>query len=244
MQPGSVDVWLADVDTVGPTLDELEARLMLLPERERFRAAGMTHVADAQRWIRARIALRLVLATHVGIGAARTPFALSPHGKPHLNSADLQFSISHSGARLLVAVSREGPVGVDVETRATVDMSEHRRSAIERAAAALVPSTALPTQTGVSRFLQAWVRLEALAKATGTGIGAVLEHAMRQPPACVESWADAMLSVEGRRLRLEDLTLPAASAAAVALPLDTALTLRTFLASTPDELAALAERRG
>ena len=251
MQPAGVDVWLADLDAGRSRLDILNARWALVPDEERIRAAGIGEQIRAQRWVSARIVLRLVLATHVGLGRARAPFAITPRGKPSLASPGPEFSLSHSGALLLFAVSSVGPLGVDIETRTTVDTDPRRRAAIERAAMALAPHAPLPTQNDARRFLQAWTRLEAVAKASGEGIGHVLTELGLQGPAAgltdrhVPS-AVTMLAAQGHSLSVEDLALDAEAVAAIALPRRAQVKLCTFPLSLSGigELEALAQDRG
>lgn len=251
MPPARVDVWLADLCAAGPILDALDARLMLLPADERARAVGMGDLIPSRQWRRARIALRLVLATHVGLVRGRAPLVVSSRGKPRLALPGLEFSLSHSGALLLLAVSPSGPLGVDIETRTMVEMDERRRAAIELAATALAPHAPLPSSSVVQRFLQAWTRLEALAKATGTGIGQVLtELAITGPASGLEDRqvrsAETMLVVEGQPLRVEDLMLDGQAVAAIAVPRDAEIDLRTFPSSPigVGALETLAQSRG
>lgn len=243
MPPARIDVWLADLCASGLILDALDARLTLLPPEERARAEGMGDLIRSRGWRRARIVLRLVLATHVGLTQARAPLVVSSRGKPRLASLGPEFSLSHSGALLLLAVSPRGPLGVDIETRTTVEMDERRRTAIERAATALAPDAPLPSSSVVQRFLQAWTRLEAVAKATGAGIGQVLtELAITGPASALEDRqvmsAAAMLVAEGQPLRVEDLALDGRAVAAIAVPRDAESNLRLF-PSSPAGVGAL-----
>jgi len=251
VQPACVDVWLADLDAARSPLDALGARLALVPNQERIRAAGIGERTRAQRWVSARIVVRLVLATHVGTARARAPFAVTPRGKPSLASSGPGFSLSHSGALLLFAVSSVGPLGVDIETRTTVETDPRRRAAIECAATALAPHAPLPAQNDARRFLQAWTRLEAVAKASGAGIGHVLTALGVRGPAAgltdrhVPS-AATMLAAEGHPLSVEDLVLDAEAVAAIALPRGAQVKLCTFPLSLSGigELEALAQDRG
>lgn len=61
--------------------------------------------------------LRPVLATYLGEDPERIRLARGKHGKPRLAevSPRLEFNLSHSGDLVLVAVSGEFEVGVDVE---------------------------------------------------------------------------------------------------------------------------------
>ena len=116
MPSSCVDVWLADIDAAGEALDALERRLSLLAADERARASGLDSL-KAQRWARTRVALRALLASQLGVPSAQSPFLLSAAGKPRLPEGAVQFSLSHSGRFALIALSRDGPVGVDIETR-------------------------------------------------------------------------------------------------------------------------------
>ncbi|MDX2157970.1 MAG: hypothetical protein SFW09_15835 [Hyphomicrobiaceae bacterium] len=106
---------------------------------------------------------------------ARQPFVVGGAGKPRLaQSGDpIEFSFAHSESHALVALSADGPVGIDIEAARAVRISPDRRALLEAAAEALAP-VPLPSGPADRRFLQAWVRLEAVAKLTGEGISALL----------------------------------------------------------------------
>jgi 4'-phosphopantetheinyl transferase len=168
-----VDLWAVDLAGGAGWLVEFS-------ERHDFTtAAGARGAADRERTA-ARIALRLILAGYVGAEVAGRPFALSPAGKPSLapgpggERPDVHFNLAHCESTALVAVSREGPVGVDIEAERHPRISDQRRSRLIDAARAVAPRDDLPDGPPEACFLQAWVRLEALAKATGEGLGALL----------------------------------------------------------------------
>jgi 4'-phosphopantetheinyl transferase len=83
----------------------------------------------------------------------------------------LGFSLSHARGVALIGLTPAGTIGVDVERTREVRIAAERRAAIEAAGAALGASLA---GDGNTRFLHAWVRLEAYAKADGCGIGRLL----------------------------------------------------------------------
>ncbi len=218
MSSGCVDVWLVDIDVTGDALDALDGRFALVTADERARASGLESLR-AQQWTRTRVALRVLLASRLGLQAAQGSFALSAAGKPRLVESTLGFSLSHSGRFALIALSGDGPVGVDIETRNQVNMHADRLQAIEQAAMALAPDIALPGRDDVTRCVQAWTRLEALAKATGAGIGALLiSLGIRGPAAALgdrrEPNVAELLIAEGCPLRITDLRLGCAAAVA------------------------------
>lgn len=218
MPSSCVDVWLADIDAGGAALDEFERRFSLLTSDERARAEGPGPLLARQR-TRTRVALRALLASRLGLDAAQSAFLLSPAGKPRLAGTTLDFSVSHSGRFALVALSPGGPVGVDIETRSQVKMHPDRLQAIEAAAIALAPDMPLPAQGDAIRFVQAWTRLEALAKANGAGVGELLSSlGIRGPAATLGDHpakdVSTLLIVDGCALRITDLRLGCAASVA------------------------------
>lgn len=128
-------------------------------------------VARVRRTV--HLALRLLLARSVGVTAAMQPFESGKTGKPRLPGGPA-FSISHSGERALIALSRQGEVGVDIEAPRNIGMPEHRQEMIRRAGIAAMGGAALAGGTPDAQTLQAWVRLEAIAKYNGDGMGHLL----------------------------------------------------------------------
>jgi hypothetical protein len=117
-------------------------------------------------------AARRLLAGCLGEPASAIRFRATPAGKPALadaRHAHLRFSFAHSGAHTLLAVRLRYDVGVDLERiRAGVD-------ADAVVATTFPPSWRVAWRTGRpgdrrAAFFGAWVRFEALAKASGRGI--------------------------------------------------------------------------
>jgi len=166
------ELWCVDLAAAGAALHTLEERTPRLSAADRARAADLSDVTVRAEWVATHIALRLLIERAAGTQCRRATFVRSERGKPHLDGAPLAFSISHAPGLALIGLAPGGSIGVDVERTRRVRVGEARRARIEEAGAAL--STApLPTK-GNARFLQAWVRLEALAKADGCGIGRLL----------------------------------------------------------------------
>lgn len=88
------------------------------------------------------------------------------HGAPYLPARpDLHVSLSHCRTAVAVAVSSEGPVGIDVESRRRVGRSLMERVCTADELAAIDRSSD-PTMA----FLQLWTRKEAVLKCRRTGI--------------------------------------------------------------------------
>jgi 4'-phosphopantetheinyl transferase len=182
--PGVCQVWWARQEDVGPRHDALLAPADLR-RRSRLRQA-----ADRHRLTVAAVLVRVVVGAHAGVPPAdlwidRTcPGCGGQHGKPRLAALpDVHFSVSHSAGNVAVAVGLDGPVGVDVEETVPFDPAELEGLAActlapeERAALARLPAAGRP-----GAFTAYWTRKEALVKATGDGLGALLDHIVVSPP--------------------------------------------------------------
>ena len=174
---GVVEIWSIDLPAAARGLLELEAEAGLLTSEDRAAAARFADQETATRRLAVVIGLRLLMSGVAGREAASRPFVRSAQGKPQLPGLECHFNVSHSvsdsGMCALLALSTD-KVGVDIEAPRGVRMDARRRCLIEMAAVAVAEATPLPDATGERRFLQAWTRLEALAKADGCGIGRIL----------------------------------------------------------------------
>ena len=143
-----------------------------LTEAERALGARLRIGADA--WMASRAALRRILARYLGVAPAEVALESDANGKPRLapgRHPDLRFNLSHSGDVALVALRLGHEVGVDVERlRPDVDGIPIAREVFSARERAAMPRLAPDDPAGA--FFRAWVRHEALAKATGRGIGA------------------------------------------------------------------------
>lgn len=177
----SIEVWLVDLDQSARALDALEQAKPRLSDEDEQRIARFADPAQALRRRRAAIALRALIAaaTHDS-SLDRQPFRHRPQGKPVLENASIAFSISHAGSCSLIALAPAGvEVGVDLERKRLLHIAEDRRALLVQAARELTPEP-LPGDGKADadgEVLHAWVRLEALAKARGCGIGRVLTEA-------------------------------------------------------------------
>src|SRR5262249_24011032 len=106
-------------------------------------------------------------------------FAYQTRGKPVLVEDDPRrptyFNLSHSEDLCLVAVSRLGPVGVDVEKRRPPpNLLDIARRSFGRKDFALLDQLADPKRANL--FLQIWTCKEAYLKATGEGLSSALRE--------------------------------------------------------------------
>ena len=113
--------------------------------------------------------VRALLASYLSCAPGDLHIERDRHGKPRLADARLEFNVSHSGGAVLMAVSREQPLGVDLElsrrSRPVLDLARRYFAPGETAAL-----TALPEAMRQTAFLGLWSCKEAWLKAQGRGI--------------------------------------------------------------------------
>jgi 4'-phosphopantetheinyl transferase len=168
------ELWCVDLSAAGAALNEMECRTARLAASDRQNASAMADRNAAAEWLATHIALRLLLERAVGARWRGVALTRGPGVRPHLEGAPVAFSLAHVDGLALIALTRAGDIGVDVERARAVRVRPPRRGLIEAAGAALNAEQPLPEDNSDARFLQAWVRLEAFAKAQGCGIGRLL----------------------------------------------------------------------
>ncbi|HWK37855.1 MAG TPA: hypothetical protein VNR88_02980 [Hyphomicrobium sp.] len=249
-----IELWCVDLTAAAPALHAIEQHTPRLSADDRIRASSFSDDLVRTEWMATHIALRLLIERWDGARWRGAPYAVTERGKPHLPDAPLSFSISHARGVALIGISRIGSIGVDIERTRNVRIGAPRRERIEAAGAAL-NAEPLPSE-GEGRFLQAWVRLEACAKAEGCGIGRLLtrlgilgsgaaarpdagseQDAAGEPaPASVPTPTERHLS---EQLSVRDLQLGGGTFAAVAAPGGAALGDIVWLPSDREALENL-----
>jgi 4'-phosphopantetheinyl transferase len=140
------------------SLADDEIHLWLFPHWEKSRNAAGSAV------------MRNLLAAYLNCAADAVRIERGEHGKPRVVNAPVEFNLAHSGDALLVGLSRNVALGVDLEvtsrrTRPVLDLA--RRWFAPREADSLA---ALPEAQRHTAFLRLWTCKEAVLKAHGHGI--------------------------------------------------------------------------
>ncbi|MGE0703664.1 MAG: 4'-phosphopantetheinyl transferase superfamily protein [Vicinamibacterales bacterium] len=141
----------------------------LLEVEQRRRATAFKQPILAARFIIAHGVLRRALSVWTGTPSEALTFHVGPWGKPSLASGPF-FNLSHGGNILLLGISADFEIGVDVEA---ARLAGHETDILEtlppvdRTRIRLLPQDAQARAT-----LQAWTRMEAALKARGIGLGA------------------------------------------------------------------------
>jgi 4'-phosphopantetheinyl transferase len=168
-----IDLWFLFTSQV-PMATELTARYReLLTEQERQQERRFYFAKDSSRYLLTRALVRTVLSRYVPLAATAWRFEPSVYGRPTITNDhelvhDLSFNISHTNELIVLAVTRDGPIGIDVEwmrREISLEVANRYFSPIEVAGL-----QALPAARQKRRFLDLWTLKESYIKARGMGL--------------------------------------------------------------------------
>jgi len=141
------------------------------------RAESFVYEDDSQWFIACRVILRETLAKILGVSASNVCFQYNDDGKPFLdkvNKSLLQFNLSHTKDKLLIATHPYKMIGVDIEkvqdknNEAIVQRFFHEDE--------IKTFEALSAAQKTDAFYRLWVIKEAIAKAKGISLYQVLNN--------------------------------------------------------------------
>lgn len=165
--PGAVALWAVSLDA--PPEEIATAGAGLAPD-EQARAASFRFHLHRRRFVLGRAALRSILARYVAIAARDLQFAYGPRGKPSLPlGSSLHFNLSHSEDLAVVAVSRVGRLGIDLERIRPHDDDLESLAHTFLSPGELQRFRALPSGSKPQALMECWTLKEAFLKALGTG---------------------------------------------------------------------------
>jgi 4'-phosphopantetheinyl transferase len=142
--------------------------LACLSPTERRRADAIADPRARSSFAFVRAALRGILAAYTGTATDVLPLRTTPRGKPFLEGATFEFSLSHTREMAIIAAARTA-IGVDIERLGRSDRP------LRLAQRLMHPDTvATLAQLSGARldaaFTDAWTQREAHAKALGGGL--------------------------------------------------------------------------
>ena len=172
----NVSIWAVALDDTRFDARLWPSRLSL---EEQTRAERFKFDNDRRRYIVAHVALRDILAGYLKTSPANLQFVAGQNGKPRLAGTlaryGLEFNLSHSHERALVAVTQGVVVGIDIEfvksDFAFHAVAEHFFTMREVAAL-----RALPPPLQRQAFHLCWTGKEAFLKAKGSGLSGALDE--------------------------------------------------------------------
>jgi 4'-phosphopantetheinyl transferase len=165
-----IHVWATTLNAPLHILEEFSATLS--PE-EKERANKFKFEKHRNQFIAGRGALRAILGQYLSAGPAGLRFDYSTNGKPTLAKefagTGIHFNLAHSEEMALVAITRLGAVGVDVEgVRPVKNVDELVARFFSPRENSLFQK--MPDDEKPVAFFNLWTRKEAMLKATGEGI--------------------------------------------------------------------------
>lgn len=168
----STQLWLIHI----PSFD-LQRIAGILTEAEIKKASAFRFFKDEKTYRVCRGFLRLLLGKYLNSPPNLIEFAHNAYGKPELpdfSNSRLFFNVSHSGEFGLIALNREGPIGIDLEFMREIDywsLADSVFSNVEKEELLEIPINFLS-----NAFYSGWTRKEAFIKAIGKGFSFPLKE--------------------------------------------------------------------
>jgi 4'-phosphopantetheinyl transferase len=165
---GDAELWYTWVGDHAAEVDQLSRDLLSSPERTRVKRYRSREAAE--RYVVTRSLVRVVLARQLGGQPRDIEVSRTDSGKPVVTGG-VHFNVSHSGDLILMAISGDCDVGVDVERRREIErvgqltqrwLTAEERNEVDRLVASGLNES--------SAFLRIWTLKEARLKAIGIGI--------------------------------------------------------------------------
>lgn len=240
LSPGTCHAWFAERH------DATEELLRVLDRHELDRLAALRRHADRDRFLVGAALARVALTTYLGGSPAAVRISRAcascgrPHGKPRLAARrvpPVEWSVTHSGDKVVVAVGLGHPLGVDVERLdrelpadelAPMVLSDHEMAVLAQ----------LDPGRRVWGFYRYWTRKEAVLKAMGRGLTVPLRDVVvsgpEKPPRVlsdVGAWGPAMTLHDFDVGSSYVCSLAVAAPEVEVIPLDGTALLKRFISS-------------
>ena len=178
--------WILEVQTIhlwwivlDVTDENLQTFISLLSTSEKIKADRFKFRQHQHRYQAVHGILRIILGRYLKLDPAQINFTHRDRGKPYLtadcNPLNLQFNLSHSENMAIVGISRDRPIGVDLEKIRPMENAEQLAERFFCASEYALLTQAIPEERD-KLFFQLWTAKEAYLKATGEGISGGLNQ--------------------------------------------------------------------
>ncbi|MEO8380292.1 MAG: 4'-phosphopantetheinyl transferase superfamily protein [Acidobacteriota bacterium] len=185
LTPGEIHLWLTSYDEIEDPLLHAHYRGLLNAE-EAAQEPRFHFARDRRRYLVTRALVRTVLSRYASIAPADWIFKTNAYGRPEIANVAAQrdlltFNISHTHSLIVLAVTRQRELGVDVEN------VEARNVPMDIADRYFAPGEvttlmAAPAHEQQYRFFEYWTFKEAYIKARGMGLSLPLDKFSFQYP--------------------------------------------------------------
>jgi 4'-phosphopantetheinyl transferase len=179
LSPAEIHLWLAFYDEITEQRLHSVYRELLSPE-EKERESRFYFARDRRRYLITRALTRTVLSRYAPVHPKEWTFSANPYGRPEIVNAQaretgLSFNISHTHSLIVLGVTRDRALGVDVENfrgrEAPIDVADRFFAPGEVAALA-----AAPPRRQQYLFFEYWTFKESYIKARGMGLALPLDR--------------------------------------------------------------------
>ena len=220
---GELHLWKAQLSQV------IGVNEGILAADELYRMRRFRFDKDRNMFLFARTLLRQLLGAYLRLNPAQVEFQYTKFGKPYLTSTDqhhqLEFNLSHSGEIVLIAVTNDAPIGVDVEKiRDLPDLDLIAARFFSYGEQLDLSKLSGPEK--VMAFYHCWTRKESVIKACGEGLSLPLDSF--QVSLLPGEQVQLKHSPDLRPWFLHNIITQPGYAAAVAVPVE-CLMVRNFL---------------
>jgi 4'-phosphopantetheinyl transferase len=161
-RPG-IDLWLLDCEKT-----ELPAQFHKFLQEDEIRSANRYRMAERTRLAFAsRVVLRLILSSYLQIHPHEIDIQRNDYQKPILEPThQLYFNTSHSGSQILIGVSRNYTIGVDIEIiQDNIPWQSIAKRTFAPSEVNLIENAADPK----TMFYKIWTAKESFMKGYGSG---------------------------------------------------------------------------
>jgi 4'-phosphopantetheinyl transferase len=176
LTPAEIHMWLVFYDEISDERLHTAYR-ELLDAAEKEQEPRFYFARDRHRYLVTRALVRTILSRYVPIAPGEWAFSTNTYGRPEIVNAqatDLSFNISHTHSLIVMGVTRQRALGVDVENvrarSVSVDIAGHFFAPQEVAVLAATPS-----HQQQDRFFEYWTFKESYIKARGMGLSLPLD---------------------------------------------------------------------
>jgi 4'-phosphopantetheinyl transferase len=217
LEDGEIQVCRIELDDNNSLLT---ACMPFLTAEEQGRAERRRAGKVREEFAVGRACLRILLGNFFAANPLIIPISEGPYGKPSvsMDGRSVFFNVTHSRGIILIALSKSGDVGIDVERIDSItDIIEIAKSAFRSDEVELLISIDSP-ETRRLAFYRCWTQKEAIVKADGRGLSL--------PLACFEvpilSAEEAIIDIkepsreQGKRYLLRDIPLEGPFVGAIA----------------------------
>jgi 4'-phosphopantetheinyl transferase len=178
LTPAEIHLWLAFYDEIREErLHSAYRELLNVAEKEQ--ELRFYFARDRHRYLITRALVRTVLSRYVSIHPKEWIFSTNAYGRPDIVNAQakdtcLVFNISHTRSLIVLGVTKDRALGVDVENfrarEASIDIADRYFAPQEVAVL-----TAAPLHEQQYLFFEYWTFKEAYIKARGMGLSLPLD---------------------------------------------------------------------